>query len=330
MSQFIATQPDLGPSTSQAYRDWLGVGASVLCAIHCAAMPFVVGFLPLLGLSFLADPSFHKWMVGICLGLALLAFVPGWRRHHRLAPAIIGVSGLTLITLAAFAGPEDCCPTPCDGSAVAATNDDTTCAAACCDTEAAPTEEVVAVVATNTLESTTTVALVSVEPAAASDDPACAATCCASKDANTPTATLATTEAPAANSDATCAATCCASKETNTPAETPANNEAPAANNTTCAATCCSTNQDMVATTAPTTIEQVAVIESEDCVAICCPEESSTVANAGSGEFMSLVWTLMTPLGGLILVAAHLTNHRLGCQCKAECCPHGSSKQPTP
>ena len=38
---------------SQAYRDGLGVAASVLCAIHCAAMPFVVGFLPLLGLGFL-------------------------------------------------------------------------------------------------------------------------------------------------------------------------------------------------------------------------------------------------------------------------------------
>ena len=50
MSQSIAVEPQLEITPSQAYRDWLGVSASVLCAIHCAAMPFVVGFLPLLGL----------------------------------------------------------------------------------------------------------------------------------------------------------------------------------------------------------------------------------------------------------------------------------------
>ena len=94
-----------------AYRDWLGIVASVGCAIHCAAMPFVVGLLPLIGLSFLAEPAFHKWMVGICLALALLAFVPGWRRHRRFLPAGTGLCGLVLISVAAFANPYECaCP----------------------------------------------------------------------------------------------------------------------------------------------------------------------------------------------------------------------------
>ena len=282
MSQLITARPNLGSSTSQAYRDWLGVGASVLCAIHCAAMPFVVGFLPLLGLSFLADPAFHKWMVGICLALALLAFVPGWRRHHRLAPAIIGVVGLSLITFAAFAGPEDCCPTPCDGTAVAA-NDESACSASCCGTT--PSE--------STTNPTTTIT-------AERRDMSCVASCCASPDAKT-----ASTQTASANSG-------------------------PEPDETVCAASCCSTQEAKTTTVVLADTEPVIESEPEACVAICCPEESSTIANAGSGEFMSLVWLLMTPLGGVILVAAHLTNHRFGCQCKAECCPHGHGKKANP
>ena len=113
MSQLSAIGHDLPGSRGTNLRDGLGLAASVLCAIHCAAMPFVIGFLPLLGLSFLADPAFHQWMVAICLGLALLAFVPGWRRHHRWTPTVIGLVGLSLISFAAFAGPEDCCAGAC-------------------------------------------------------------------------------------------------------------------------------------------------------------------------------------------------------------------------
>ncbi len=93
-----------------AWRDWLGVTASITCAIHCAAMPFVIGALPLLGLQFLADATFHRVMVVICLGLALLAFVPGWRRHRKLTPALVATAGLAMISVAAFVGEHDCCP----------------------------------------------------------------------------------------------------------------------------------------------------------------------------------------------------------------------------
>ena len=56
------------------------------------------------------------------------------------------------------------------------------------------------------------------------------------------------------------------------------------------------------------------------CTEACCPEEDSTLLTAGTGEFMSMVWLLMTPIGGVILVTAHLVNHRFGCRCKAGCC----------
>lgn len=286
MSQSIAIIPTPPPTASQAYRDWLGVAASVLCAIHCAAMPFVVGFLPLLGLSFLADPAFHKWMVGICLLLALLAFVPGWRRHHRLAPAIIGVLGLGLITFAAFAGPEDCCPTPCDANPTTSdpagvamvSNDPASCDAACCDDEAP------VVTASKTLMATSP---------GVEDEAVCASSCCSNTDTATAVASVAPT-APA-EGDAACSAACCAEPE-------------------------------MVATAMTTDgpIAPTSSTETTTCDAACCPTDEGTVLAGSSNGFMDLVWLLMTPIGGVILVAAHLTNHRLGCLCKSDRCRHAS------
>ena len=281
MSHSIALTPDNASNSSQALRDWFGIAASLLCAIHCAAMPFVVGFLPLLGLSFLADPSFHKWMVGVCLVLALLAFVPGWRRHHRLAPAIIGMVGLGFISFAAFAGPEDCCPTPCGETTAAVSTDPdgtTPCAAACCSTttDDSANVELVALVTPN-------------------EETACAATCCSS---TTTDANLAKNSSKVvdASEKTACASSCCASSETTADD---------------------SSGVELVATVTP--------VEEAPCSAECCPTEGDAFVTAGSGEFMSLVWLLMTPFGGVILVTAHLANHRLSCTCSSSSCSHSEN-----
>ena len=103
-----ANNGDFQPKPSNAITDWLGILASVACAIHCAAMPFVIAFLPMLGLSFLADEAFHKVMVGVCSIIALAAFVPGWRLHRRWLPVSTAVAGLSVIGFAAFALEDSC------------------------------------------------------------------------------------------------------------------------------------------------------------------------------------------------------------------------------
>ncbi|MCG8406956.1 MAG: MerC domain-containing protein [Phycisphaerales bacterium] len=109
-STAVLTQAD-ATSTPGALRDGLGVVASLLCAIHCAAMPFVIGLLPLIGLGFLADAAFHQWMAVICLAIAISSFVPGWRQHRRLIPGMTAFGGIVLITAAAYSGSTHCCPT---------------------------------------------------------------------------------------------------------------------------------------------------------------------------------------------------------------------------
>lgn len=133
--------PSASTTTRAAMSDWVGVLASVGCAIHCAAMPFVVSFLPMLGLSFLADDSFHKVMVGVCLLIVVAAFMPGWRRHRRWLPIAIASVGLTLIATAAFALEGECCATcaPVAGRAsiadgeLVATQTTAVCTDACCE-----------------------------------------------------------------------------------------------------------------------------------------------------------------------------------------------------
>ena len=97
-------------SPVSTWRDLVGIIASIGCAIHCAAMPFVISYLPALGLSFLADESFHKWMALACFLIAIFAFIPGLRKHGNWFPVSIGAGGLFLITFAAFGFAGECCP----------------------------------------------------------------------------------------------------------------------------------------------------------------------------------------------------------------------------
>jgi len=101
--------PVNGDSRMSTWRDLLGMVASIGCAIHCAAMPFVIAYLPALGLSFLADEAFHKWMALVCFLIAIVAFIPGIRKHGNWTPISIAALGLVFITFAAFGLAGQCC-----------------------------------------------------------------------------------------------------------------------------------------------------------------------------------------------------------------------------
>lgn len=96
------TEPSLAPETRRRWwhaADRLGATASFLCAIHCAAMPFVIALLPLLGLSFLASHRFEEIFVSCACVLAGGALISGYRRHRRRLPMLFAVPGLLLLVL---------------------------------------------------------------------------------------------------------------------------------------------------------------------------------------------------------------------------------------
>ena len=44
--------------------DKFAISSSTLCAIHCVALPFIVGVFPAIGASIFADEAFHHDVVG--------------------------------------------------------------------------------------------------------------------------------------------------------------------------------------------------------------------------------------------------------------------------
>ena len=134
--------------TRGGWADWAGMVASIGCAIHCAAMPLVLAYLPTFGLGWLASEGFHQWMAVICFGLAAAAFVPGWRKHKNFVPAIWGGLGILLLTTAAFGLEDSCC--------AACASDDQAVAAAAVECESC---ELCAAESDTSLESPTTASL---------------------------------------------------------------------------------------------------------------------------------------------------------------------------
>jgi MerC mercury resistance protein len=69
--------------TAENRLDRLGAVASLACATHCAAMPLLIGLLPLIGLGFLANEHTEWALVGFSLGVGSLSLIPSYARKHR-------------------------------------------------------------------------------------------------------------------------------------------------------------------------------------------------------------------------------------------------------
>ena len=76
-----------GSETDQLTRlgklDRAGATASFLCAIHCALMPMVVAFLPLLGLGFLSSEPVEWALLAASATLGSLSLCLGFRKHRK-------------------------------------------------------------------------------------------------------------------------------------------------------------------------------------------------------------------------------------------------------
>jgi hypothetical protein len=90
-------------STTIVSLDTLGITASTICIIHCMAMPFVIGMLPLLGWQFLEGKTAHHVLAAFVFTFALTAVVPGYLKHRRREVLAAMLLGLGLVLYATFA-----------------------------------------------------------------------------------------------------------------------------------------------------------------------------------------------------------------------------------
>jgi len=87
-------------STASAPSSWdrAGILVSGACAIHCAALPFVAGLLPVIGLRHFTDERAEWWLVALTAAIGAIGHASAYRRHHRHAgPAVLFVVAVALI-----------------------------------------------------------------------------------------------------------------------------------------------------------------------------------------------------------------------------------------
>lgn len=94
--------PITAPSVAAPRRfavlvDRVGATASLLCAVHCALLPFVLALLPLIGLEFLAGHLFERIFVACAAVLASASIITAYRRHRRPHALFLMVPGIALL-----------------------------------------------------------------------------------------------------------------------------------------------------------------------------------------------------------------------------------------
>jgi len=87
--------------------DKLGITASTVCAIHCAALPFLLTLLPLWGLDFLANPMLEISMILISLVLGIWSLGKSFKKvHQNIGPLFLLATGFAIILVGHFSGGE--------------------------------------------------------------------------------------------------------------------------------------------------------------------------------------------------------------------------------
>ena len=80
--------------------DFMGIAASVACAIHCAVWPLFFTSLPLFGVNILHNRLFEIVMVVLAILVGGYSLYHGYRRHHRRVwPLVVLLAGFFFLLL---------------------------------------------------------------------------------------------------------------------------------------------------------------------------------------------------------------------------------------
>ena len=88
------------------YYDKFAIGLSLLCTLHCLALPLLMLLLPTVSAVFLADEGFHSYMVMMVLPISSFALWVGYKQHHSFKILLQGVTGLIILSITVLLGHE--------------------------------------------------------------------------------------------------------------------------------------------------------------------------------------------------------------------------------
>ncbi|MDT7530058.1 MULTISPECIES: MerC domain-containing protein [Sphingomonadaceae] len=75
------------------------LGASLLCLIHCLALPLLFAALPALSSVIPVSRTFHLVMLAIAVPTSSLALLSGRTRHGAWWPVMLGAAGLIVLAI---------------------------------------------------------------------------------------------------------------------------------------------------------------------------------------------------------------------------------------
>ena len=85
----------------QAYADKTAIALSLMCAIHCLALPVLVATLPVLTSLNLTDEAFHTWLLYGVIPTSIIALFLGCKKHCQFKVGILGSIGLIILIASA-------------------------------------------------------------------------------------------------------------------------------------------------------------------------------------------------------------------------------------
>ena len=86
--------------TNSSTIDIIALTSSLICAVHCAAIPIVLSFSSLSSLHFLENPYIEWTFILLGLVFVLISLWPSYTKHHqRIKPLVYAFFGFLLIAL---------------------------------------------------------------------------------------------------------------------------------------------------------------------------------------------------------------------------------------
>jgi len=79
-------------TTTAKWEDAIGASASIACAIHCLAAPFLVALAPVL-----VGETAEKWLSGFLILLSGVILARGWKSHRHVGPPLVFLIGASLL-----------------------------------------------------------------------------------------------------------------------------------------------------------------------------------------------------------------------------------------
>ncbi len=89
---------------TQFITDKTAISLSLLCTIHCLALPLLAVLLPSIAALPLNDEIFHVWMIIAILPISAYALTMGCKNHKHYPVLMLGGIGLLTLCLVALFG----------------------------------------------------------------------------------------------------------------------------------------------------------------------------------------------------------------------------------